>query len=135
MKKILNYYGVKMDLGEYKLVKIKKEFYLLRKEMIPFLNEYTRAAGIKIKDSEISLEFAFKIAKHAKKNLITVNEIGEKLFLYGRDVFKENIIKGDLKKGKKLVLNSHNECLGIGFWDGKILRNIRDRGMFLRSMD
>jgi len=135
MKKILDYYGVKMDLSDYKSIKIGKELYLVKKDMTPFLNKEVKAAGLKVKDSEISLEFAFKIARYTTKNKVIINERGESLFLYGRDVFKKNIIQKDLKKGKKLVLNFKNECLGIGFWDGKILKNIKDRGMFLRVLD
>ena len=135
MKKLLEYYGAEVDLRDYELIEIDKVLYIVKKNMIPFLKEEVKAAGMKVKDSEISLEFAFKIAKNATKNKIKVNKKGENLFLYGRDVFEENIIKGDPKKGKKLVLNRENECLGIGFWNGKILKNIKDRGMFLRVMD
>ncbi len=135
MKKILDYYGVKMDLSDYKLMKIEKELYIVKKDMVPFLKGEVKAAGLKVKDSEISLEFAFKIARYATKNKVIINERGETLFLYGRDIFRNNIIRGDLKKGKKLTLNSKNECLGIGFWDGKILKNVKDRGMFLRVLD
>ncbi|MCK4247183.1 MAG: hypothetical protein KAX04_01430 [Methanomicrobia archaeon] len=135
MKKILDYYGVKMDLSDYKLMKIEKELYIVKKDMVPFLKGEVKAAGLKVKDSEISLEFAFKIARYATKNKVIINEKAETLFLYGRDIFRNNIIRGDLKKGKKLTLNSKNECLGIGFWDGKILKNVKDRGMFLRVLD
>lgn len=135
MKKILEYYGAEIDLSDYKLMKIEKELYIVKKDMVPFLKGEVKAAGLKVKNSEISLEFAFKIARYATKNKVIINEKGEKLFLYGRDVFKNNIIRGDLKKGKKLTLNSKNECLGIGFWDGKILKNVKDRGMFLRVLD
>ena len=135
MKKILDYYGVKMDLSDYRPMKIEKELYIVKKDMVPFLKGEVKAAGLKVKDSEISLEFAFKIARYATKNKVIINEKGENLFLYGRDIFRNNIIKGDLKKGKKLTLNSKNECLDIGFWDGKILKNVKDRGMFLRVLD
>jgi ribosome biogenesis protein Nip4 len=135
MKKILDYYGVKMDLSDYKLMKIEKELYIVKKDMVPFLKGEVKAAGLKVKDSEISLEFAFKIARYATKNKVIINEKAETLFLYGRDIFRNNIIRGDLKKGKKLTLNSKSECLGIGFWDGKILKNVKDRGMFLRVLD
>ena len=135
MKNILDYYGVKIDLSDYKSIKIGKELYIVKKDMIPFLKGEVKAAGLKVKDSEISIEFAFKIAKNATKNKVIINEKGENLFLYGRDIFRKNIIRGDMKKGKKIVLNSKNECLGIGFWDGKILKNVKDRGMFLRILD
>ncbi len=135
MKKILDYYGAEIDLNDYELIEIKKELYIVKKDMVPFLRGEVKAAGLKVKNSEISLEFAFKIARYATRNKVIINEKGENLFLYGRDVFRENIIEQDLKKGKKLVLNFKNECLGIGFWNGKILENIKDRGMFLRVFD
>ncbi|MEA1993182.1 MAG: hypothetical protein U9N35_02135 [Euryarchaeota archaeon] len=135
MKEILSYYGVKMDLKGYRTVSIEGTQCLIKKEMTPLVNEKTKAAGTKIRNSEISLEFAFKIAKNATRNTMIINKKAETLFLYGRDVFKKNIVKGDLKKGKKLVLNRKRECLGIGYWNGDMIRNIKDRGMFLRSMD
>jgi ribosome biogenesis protein Nip4 len=135
MKKILDYYGAKMDLEGYDLIKIKKEIYLVRREMVPFIKNEVVAAGILVRNPELSLAFASKIARSATKNTLTVNERGETLFLYGRDIFTKNVLSGDRTKGKKLVLNKKNGCLGIGFWDGEMIKNIKDRGIFLRSLD
>lgn len=125
-----------MDLEEYETVMIENELYLVKKELLPFINEETKAAGLKVKNTKLSLEFAFTLAPRATRNKVKINEKGETLFLYGRDVFKKNIVKGDLaKKGEKLVVNQQNECLGVGYWNGEMLENVKDRGMFLRAMD
>ncbi len=125
-----------MDLEEYETVTIGNEYYLVKKELLPFITKETKAAGIKVKNSKLSLEFAFLLTPYTTRNKVKINERGETLFLYGRDVFKKNIIKGDLaEKGEKLVVNLQNECLGVGYWNGEMLENVKDRGMFLRTMD
>jgi ribosome biogenesis protein Nip4 len=60
-----------------------------------------------------------------------INEQGEKLFSYGRDVFVQNIIKGD--EGYQIVMNKDGEVLGLGFFDGDMLKNVIDKGFYLRG--
>ncbi len=78
-----------------------------------------------------SLELAYILKKYTKKK-IYVNDKSEQLFLYGRDVFKEGIIKGRVK-GKCLVLNRFGDVLGIGDSNNNIVKNIADRGLYLRK--
>ncbi|MEM3627065.1 MAG: hypothetical protein QXZ25_03455 [Candidatus Bathyarchaeia archaeon] len=76
-------------------------------------------------------------------NKVFVNSRAEWLFICGRDIFKEGIMRvyGSMKKGDyALVLNMHGECLGFGkivqnldeIGEGLALRNILDVGDFLR---
>jgi 60S ribosome subunit biogenesis protein NIP7 len=80
----------------------------------------------------LSLEGFTLISSNIINNYAIVNEKGEMLFLYGRDIFKESIIniKGS---GRIAVFNKNREFLGIGFFDGKMIKNIKDKGWYLRE--
>ena len=75
------------------------------------------------------------LCKYSDKK-VHVNEKGQEVFLYGNDVFEENITKGRDKEGLVLVINDKEECLGYGdmIFKGKkkVLKNILDRGDYLR---
>ncbi len=69
-----------------------------------------------------------------------VNEKAEKLFLYGKDVFQENILKlsqPGCNKNYVIVLNEHNDALGWGRIRKQqntiYIQNIIDVGWYLRS--
>ena len=89
-----------------------------------------------------SFPLLFMIAEKAK-NRIVVNDKTAWLFICGRDVFKEGILKieGSRKKGDyTLVFNRHGECLGYGviakdldkLENGLAVKNLLDIGDFLR---
>lgn len=80
----------------------------------------------------LSLEGFTLISPNIINNYAIVNEKAEALFLYGRDIFKESIIevKGF---GRIAVFNKNREFLGIGLFDGKIIKNIKDKGWYLRE--
>jgi 60S ribosome subunit biogenesis protein NIP7 len=70
---------------------------------------------------------------------VFVNKKGETMFLYGKDVFEDNIVyagKNSVGEGICLVLNEKNEVLGYGELikkgKNKLLLNLLDRGDFLR---
>ncbi|MCX6711377.1 MAG: hypothetical protein NTZ02_04810 [Candidatus Woesearchaeota archaeon] len=68
-------------------------------------------------------------------NYVIVNERAEWLFLCGRDIFKEGIVRKSLSRGNALVLNERMECLGYGKTETKgsqVIKNIFDLGDFLR---
>ena len=76
-------------------------------------------------------------------NKVVLNKKASWLFICGRDVFQQGIIKaiGSQRKGDcTLVLNEFGECLGFGVLtaslkeqSGKIaIRNVLDVGDFLR---
>jgi 60S ribosome subunit biogenesis protein NIP7 len=74
------------------------------------------------------------------KGYAIVNEKGEKLFLYGRDVFSNNIIElkePGCRQGYIMVLNMYKEPLGWGKirrgHDTIYIQNVIDAGWYLRS--
>ncbi|MDK2790804.1 MAG: ribosome subunit biosis protein [Methanothermococcus sp.] len=80
----------------------------------------------------LSLEGMSIISKDIVKNYAVVNKKGENLFLYGRDIFKSSIL--ELKgHGKVVVFNKNMEFLGIGNYDGKMIKNVIDKGWYLRE--
>jgi len=89
-----------------------------------------------------SFELLTMIARK-KANEIILDKKTEWLFICGRDVFKQGIVKtiGPSRKGEHvLVLNDHDECLGYGrilcdlekTKSGLAVKNILDIGDFLR---
>lgn len=89
-----------------------------------------------------SFPLLFMIAEKAK-NRITVDDKSAWLFVCGRDIFKEGILKieGSRRKGAyTLVFNRHGECIGYGkiaknldkLKSGLAVKNLLDIGDFLR---
>ena len=68
-------------------------------------------------------------------NYVIVNARAEWLFLCGRDIFAEGIVRKSLSMGNALVLNERRECLGYGRIEtsgSQLIKNIFDLGDFLR---
>ena len=128
------------DKGKYDVIYANKE---VLENLKNFRNIY--GAGIsfgsfevksgqrnKIKFS-ISLEGMSLISSDIIKNYVVVNKKGETLFLYGRDVFKSSILEIN-GGGKVAVFNKNKELLGIGsYGGGDIIKNIIDKGWYLRK--
>jgi len=74
-------------------------------------------------------------AKFAKYKKIYVNDKAEQLVLYGRDVFPNSIIKGEKLKPKEkcIIVNKKGEILAIGKVEKDKIKNIIDRGWYLRK--
>lgn len=82
----------------------------------------------------LGLEGASLIAPHTTKRVI-VNENAEQLFLYGRDVFYNSIVDfSACKRGDRcLIVNTKSELLGIGKVEKDMVKNLMDRGWYLRK--
>jgi len=88
-------------------------------------------AGI-IKEEPCSLHQL--ILEKCKLPSVFVADNAEQLFLYGRNILPESIIRGK-RRGVVVVRNVLGEPLGIGRFEKNILRNIKDMGLYLRSED
>jgi ribosome biogenesis protein Nip4 len=77
--------------------------------------------------------FLLDILKRSSKKVM-INEKAGWLFVCGRDVLSEGIIKKDEleEMGYLLVLNERKEVLGYGQWARGGVHNLLDRGDFLR---
>ncbi len=121
----------------------RKEIFVLDKELYKIYKRINREiyclglfiGEIRGRNFHLSLELASIIEPYTR-NKIIVNDKAEQLFLYGRDIFKESIIKEykKFKLGERcLVLNRRREVLGIGRYEEKIVKNLIDRGWYLRK--
>ncbi len=132
-----------------------KEAYALSKDLAKFLELYKLdfvSAGIKVGEVgsrrfRFSLEGAFYLVKRNRKK-VYVNEKGEMLFLYGRDIFAESVVEvtEDVRENDVVfVCNTKGDVLGIGrarFDAGRmkevakdrvVVENLVDRGEYLRK--
>lgn len=67
---------------------------------------------------------------------VAVDDAVEQLVLYGRDVFINSIREAypGMKKGDRcLIVNRRGEFLAVGRVEGKIIKNLLDRGWYLRK--
>lgn len=75
------------------------------------------------------------LSKHSD-NKIVINDKAEWLFLCGRDVFNDNIVKDTSSSDLFLVQNERDQNLGLGKFVKKgrneFVKNVFDRGDFLR---
>ncbi len=137
-------------LKEKKVVVKGKEVFVVSEELYELLKKGIDCyPGIKIgeigKRFRLTLEGSFWLMKNEKKK-VCVNEKGEMLFLYGRDVFAESLLKvGEFEENEIVfVCNRYSDVLGIGrarFDSNRILEqtkgrvvveNLVDRGAYLR---
>lgn len=82
-----------------------------------------------------SLEGATLMAPHTKKKIV-VNKKAEQLVLYGRDVLLKSVLDspGGLSSGDTyLIVNERDELLGIGRIENDVIKNLMDRGWYLRK--
>ncbi|MBU7009335.1 MAG: hypothetical protein HXS46_01490 [Theionarchaea archaeon] len=134
----------KVDINqlEGKLVRIGRKVFLVDEKVFEMAVEIEKemkaapyALGVEMgtlsRGFEPSIELADVISELTDVKTVITGE-GEKLFSYGRDVFVQNIVKGKVK-GERIVVNEENEVLGIGFFDGEMLKNVIDKGFYLRG--
>jgi len=140
-------FDAELRLDENFIVKKRNKCFLLNEKLKNFVRESFFYAGIylgEIRNGGFfpSISLLKMIAERAA-NKIVVDRKTEWLFICGRDIFRQGIIKvnGSKRKGDfTLVLNIHGECLGFGEitrnldekGSGVYVKNILDIGDFLR---
>ncbi|WP_290596613.1 MULTISPECIES: PUA domain-containing protein [unclassified Archaeoglobus] len=159
IKKALSYFDSKSFLEKYSVFvkegEDRKELFALSKDLAEFLKkldpDIIYNAGIKVGEVgrrlRLSLEGSFWLVRKDKKK-VWVNERGEMLFLYGRDIFSSSVIKaGDFGENEVVfVSNKHGDIIGIGksrfpaekIWDVDpdrvVIENLTDRGEYIRHV-
>ncbi len=142
-------FGAELSLEKRFFVKKGNRFFLLNREVeeLAGKNRKWRCAGVYLgqtRDGKFYPSFPLlsMIAEKAE-NKITVDDKAAWLFVCGRDIFKEGILKaeGSTKRGSyTLIFNKHGECLGFGkitkslnqIKSGMAVENLLDVGDFLR---
>ncbi|MEM4637580.1 MAG: hypothetical protein QXK76_00970 [Candidatus Woesearchaeota archaeon] len=148
LKKFISQFDIGIDLNNLKIISIGKNYY--------YAEEYLSEISMRIKRDVFGLGL-FLGSKEGKifrpspafidilskmqgseKKKIFVNEQGERLFLYGKNILMESIIvNNNLDKGYVFVQNKNDENLGYGVFQqqGKdlIVKNLLDKGYYLRK--
>lgn len=126
------------EIGE--IMRIRTGYYLVNAELMKIKNKISKdvfsigvfLGEVKSKKFTPSMELISMLAQLTDKKII-INDKAEWLFLCGRDVFRESVVSGNLKKNELyLIQNYRGENLGIGRFDGKMVKNSLDKGMYLR---
>ncbi|WP_086975389.1 PUA domain-containing protein [Archaeoglobus fulgidus] len=153
IRKALSYYGSGDFLSHYALLVKegeKKEVYAVSKELYGVIGELNpHYAGVKIGEVgrrfRFSLEGTFWLLRNSR-NRVWVNERGEMLFLYGRDIFAGSVERASEFGENSIVFvcNRFDDVLGIGRSrhssdalsnlpeDKVFVENLVDRGEYLR---
>jgi ribosome biogenesis protein Nip4 len=147
LKDFVGQFGGSISLDESFIVKREGRYFLLNMSLKKLITKDFFYAGIylgKIKDGKFFPSFSLlRMIAERKANKIIVDKKTEWLFICGRDIFKQGIIKamGSKRKGAyALILNQHGECIGFGKIlhaldkekEGVAVKNISDIGDFLR---
>jgi ribosome biogenesis protein Nip4 len=150
MKPINDFLGrfhASIIFNESLIVKKKDRYFLLNENLRQLITENFFYAGTylgKIKNGRFFPSFSLlRMIGERKANKIIVDDKTAWLFICGRDIFKQGILKADGPKRKgdyTLVMNQHRECLGFGKIlssseeesKGVAVKNISDIGDFLR---
>ena len=145
MEKLLEFAKRFTDENQFgKIIKIKRQYYLVSDEIdevLKKINEQAFYAGVFLGEEgkEFIPSFNFlDILSESSNKKIVVNSKGEWMFLCGKDVFSESIIKSEsiMKRGDFVfVQNKENECLGYGMIVDKgsvFVKNVMDKGDYLR---
>ncbi|NQU98057.1 hypothetical protein HQ533_01195 [Candidatus Woesearchaeota archaeon] len=120
------------------IVKIGREYFFVQDEQKKLREKIGKEVfsmgiflGEKKKIFEPSPALIDMIAKLSDKKVF-ISKKAEWLFLCGRDVFMDSIVKKNTDSGLVLVQNEKNENLGYGKLTNKGVKNILDKGNYLR---
>jgi len=147
IKDFVNRFDASINLDENFIVKKEDRYFLLNRSLKNLITKDFFYGGTylgKMKNEKFFPSFSLlMMIAERKANKIIVDKKTEWLFICGRDIFKQGIIKvmGSKKRGDyTLILNQHGECLGFGKIihnlngekSGFAVKNISDIGDFLR---
>jgi ribosome biogenesis protein Nip4 len=138
LKDFVNQFGGSISLDKSLMVKKENRYFLLNEGLKKLVAKDFFYAGTylgKIKNGKFFPSFSLlKMIVERKANKIIVDKKTEWLFICGRDIFKQGIIKvmDSKKRGEyTLILNQHGECLGFG----KILRHLdKEKGVAVKNI-
>jgi ribosome biogenesis protein Nip4 len=147
IKDFVRQFDANISLDESLIVKKENRYFLINESLKKLIMKDFFYVGThlgKTKNEKFFPSFnLLSMIAEKKANKIIVDKKTAWLFICGRDIFKQGIIKwvGSKRKGDyALILNQHGECLGFG----KILhhldkekeevavKNVSDIGDFLR---
>jgi ribosome biogenesis protein Nip4 len=122
-------------------VKKGKKYFLINDEVLIVDKLFSEAisSGVILGESKDNFKpsiYLLELLSRTSRNKVFVNEKSEWLFLCGRDVLPEGILKDNSSDVIFLVQNEKDENLGFGkkvdHGKNRFIKNILDRGNFLR---
>ncbi len=143
IRNALRYFGSE-DFLETHVILIregeKKEVFAVSEELPELVKKFD-AAGVKIGEVgrrfRFSLEGSFWLVKKPRK-IVVVNEKGEMLFLYGRDIFASSVVKaaGFGENEVVFVYNTMGDIIGIGRsrFSAEMLREVSQDRVFVENL-
>ena len=147
IKDFVRQFDANISLDESLIVKKENRYFLINKKLKKLITKDFFYVGIylgKTRNGKFFPSFnLLSMIAEKEANKINVDKKTVWLFICGRDIFKQGIIKvmGSKRKGDHtLILNQHRECLGFGRIlhnldeerGGAAVKNISDVGDFLR---
>jgi ribosome biogenesis protein Nip4 len=147
IKDFVMQFGASISLDESLIVRKENRCFLVNEKLKKLITKDFFYVGTylgKTKNGKFFPSFnLLSMIAEKKANKIIVDKKTEWLFICGRDIFKQGIIKVMGSKRKDdytLILNQHGECLGFGKIihnlngekSGFAVKNISDIGDFLR---
>jgi ribosome biogenesis protein Nip4 len=147
IKDFVRQFGGSISLDESLIVRKENRYFLMNESLKKLIMKDFFYVGTylgKTKNGKFFPSFnLLSMIAEKKANKIIVDKKTAWLFICGRDIFKQGIIKvmGSKRKGDyALILNQHGECLGFGKIlrsldeekEGVAVKNISDIGDFLR---
>lgn len=131
--------GATINLNDVSIIEKRGRYFLLSDDLKKVLSEDFFYAGTylgKVKNGVFFPSFnLLRMIAESEANKVTVDEKTEWLFICGRDIFKQGIVKvsGSKNKGDvTLILNVHTEPIGFG----KILHNLKEerKGLVIKNV-
>jgi ribosome biogenesis protein Nip4 len=147
LREFVSRFGASISLNKNLLAKKENRYFLLNEKLKKLVGKNFFYAGVylgKVKNGKFFPSFnLLSMMAEKRANKIFVDKRSEWLFICGRDIFKQGIIRviGSKRKGDyALILNDYGECLGFGkilrnldkIVEGVAIKNISDLGDFLR---
>ena len=147
LQRFLRQIGSEKELDEANLLRINNQYFIvnenlkrsiLEKSLLVYAGEYVGKDQRLFVPSTILLE---RLGRETSTRKVYVNQDTGWLFVCGKDIFEENILKteGDLKLGNYYLVILASECLGYGRFETsankRVIRNLFDIGDFLRRED
>jgi ribosome biogenesis protein Nip4 len=147
IKDFVRQFDGSISLDKSLIVRKENRYFLINEKLKRLITKDFFFAGTylgKTKNGELFPSFnLLRMIAEKKTNKTIVDKKTAWLFICGRDIFKQGIIKvmGSKRKGDcTLILNQHGECLGFGRIlhnldeerGGAAVKNISDVGDFLR---
>jgi len=136
MKAFITKFADRKVIDKSMLYKNNNNYFLITPKLKPFTKLKPEAIGLylgkDVKEQFIPSPNLLNILKDHTKEKIILDEKTAWLFICGRIIFEESVLKTTGMNKRKLVLNQEGEVLGVAKQIKDFYKNVFDLGDFLR---